>query len=440
MTTRLLERHHESFQREREALRAAAPWLAPLREAAAAKAKLSGLATSKQEDWRFTNLRTLSASELEPLDAVPPQPSQRQSDANALDTLDAIRLVFIDGWLQLAASAVDELPTGLVAADLRAALGQEDETLERHLARLGGEATNWFSAMNTALFRGGCFLHVGEGVRIEKPVHLRFFQSERHGSVQPRVLVVLEAGAELSLIEEHRATAAGLCNLVVETLVSPGAKLVHTKLVDAAADAHHLGTWNVEVGAAAQFVAHSLVLGGELVRNEIDIRLGGEAASVELNGLVLADGESVVDHHTRIAHQVPNTTSRQQFRHVLDGSAHAIFSGRVRVEPGAQKTDAQQENRNLLLSDSARMNTMPQLEIHNDDVRCSHGATLGRLDDDALFYLRTRGIGEREARQLLVHAFASVMVEKLPLLELREALREHLFAKLSHDPLLKELA
>jgi Fe-S cluster assembly protein SufD len=434
----LLELHRATFARERESLRRAAPWFAPLRESAAALAALSGLPAAKAEEWRFTNLRALSASALEPLDALAPPPAR--AAANALDALAAFRLVFVDGWLQSEADASQRLPEGLFVADLRTALADEHELLAPYLNRLCGAQPDWFAAMNTALFRGGCVVRVAPGARIELPVHLRFWQSERIGSVQPRLLVLLAENSDLTLIEEHRAPGSGLCNLVVEANLAAGAKLTHVKLVHASRHASHIATWHVELGAAAQLAAHSLAIGGELLRNEIELRLRGEKASAELDGLVLADGDSVVDHHTRILHQVRQTTSRQQFRHVLDGHAHGIFAGRVRVEPDAQKTDAQQENRNLLLSDAARMNTMPQLEIHADDVRCSHGATLGRLDENALFYMRTRGIGEAEARQLLVHAFASAMVERLPLPELRTEMREHLFAKISHDPLLKEMA
>jgi Fe-S cluster assembly protein SufD len=438
MSAGLLALHQASFVREREALRRSAPWFAPQREAAAALAALAGLPTAKQEEWRFTNLRALSASELEPLDAVAPAPLCFA--ANALDALAAIRLDFVDGWLQSDSRSQQRTPEGLFVADLRQAMGEEDELLAAFLTRLAAAQPDWFARMNTALFAGGCYVRVAPGARIELPLHLRFGQSERKGSVQPRLLVLLGEESELTLIEGHRATAAGLCNLVVEAKLAAGAKLTHVKLVHAAPQSHHIASWHAELDATAQLAAHSLVVGGALVRNEIELRLRGQQASVELNGLVLADGDSVVDHHTRILHQVPQTSSRQQFRHVLDGSAHAVFAGRVRVELDAQKTDALQENRNLLLSDSARMNTMPQLEIHADDVRCSHGATLGRLDENALFYLRTRGIGEAEARQLLVHAFASAMVERLPLRELRTQMREHIFAKLSHDPLLKEMA
>jgi Fe-S cluster assembly protein SufD len=440
MTVQLLQRHEESFRERLAGLRQSAPWFAPKRETAAATASVGGLPSSKLEDWRFTSLRSLEQSQLAPLDFAAPENGLKPRRAYPLDELRAIRLTFVDGWLAPEASSQNGLPAGVVVADLRAAMAGDDGILARHLGRLQRGAADWFSDMNTALFQGGSFIFVPAGIGVETPVQLRFLSSTRVGSVQPRILIVLEREARLTLVEEHRMQGAGLCNAVVECWLGPGAKLSHSKLVDASAESYHLAHWSVELSSTADFSAHSLVLGGKLVRNEIEIRLGGEGATTRLDGLVLAGGDDLIDHHTRILHQVPCTTSRQHLRHVLDGSAHGVFAGRVRVEPNAQKTDAQQENRNLLLSDTARMNTMPQLEIYADDVRCSHGATLGRLDEDALFYLRTRGLDKAHARQLLVHAFASEMVEQLPLPELRRELREHLSAKLSPDPQLKELA
>jgi len=392
-----------------------------------------GLPDPKSESWRFTSLRGLKSRRF-----VAPETAGADVDPLLPMEITPHRLVFIDGELADEHSRLEDLPAGVQVIDMPAALREENDILRAHLESTR-DSDQSFLSLNTALFRSGCVVSLDEGVQLERPLLLSF-RTSGECAVHSRVIVRGAANSRATLLEEHVGSGAGFHNIVVDFELNESARWRHVRVQAEAEDAQHLSHWTARVGDNAELVAYSFVLGGGLVRNEMELELRGEHSLGELHGLVVAAGKQLVDHHTRIEHAVPHTTSIERFRHVLDDSARGVFSGRVDVAQDAQKTDAGQSNHNLLLSDEALMNTMPQLEIHADDVKCSHGATLGRLDENALFYLRARGIGAELARSILIRAFVEELVESLPLPGLRSAVRKRLDLRLPGSSAMEEIA
>jgi Fe-S cluster assembly protein SufD len=353
-----------------------------LREGALARCRQIGLPTTRLEDWRFTNLA--------PLASIPFESPGR----NGL--LEGPRA---------------ELPSGVSLGPLAPA-----ELLE--LARLASEE-HPFVALNTALFEAGLALRVPEGTVVETPIRLAH-RSEGPGegawSVHPRTRIELGPRSRATLFEEYRGGEAGswLTNPVTEVRLGEGAELVHVRVTCHAKGVHHVGVSHAELGPGSRYHHLSLVLGGGLTRVDLSTDLGAPGAEASLDGVFLAGGEAHVDHHTSLLHRAPHTTSRQLYRGVIGGQAQGVFNGKIVVARDAQKISAEQANHNLLLGPRARIHTKPELQIYADDVRCTHGATSGRLDENALFYLRARGIPEAEARRLLVSAFVQAVLARLP--------------------------
>jgi Fe-S cluster assembly protein SufD len=308
----------------------------------------------------------------------------------------------------------------------------------RPLSRfLGHQATadqHAFSALNTALFEDGLCLHVGAGIELETPIELLFltYPGATPASVHPRNLIILAPNARATVIETYRSLGdrVHFTNPVTEAVVQAGAHLFHYKLGLENERAAHVGRMVVNHERDSRLTSLAVTLGGALHRNDLDVTMDGPSCEVSLNGLYMGRGEQVVDNHTSIRHVHPSCASREVYVGVLDGQAHGIFNGKVFVTPEAQKTDGKQTNRNLLLSDRARIDTKPQLEIFADDVRCTHGATVGRLDESGVFYLRSRGISEVLARKLLTYAFAAEVLEEIPFVSVRRRLEAIVMARL----------
>ena len=372
------------------------PWLRHLRRAAFERFAALGFPTTHNEDWKYTNVT--------PFTKIPFERSRRP----------APRLL--------------APPKGATVTSLAHALETEPGLLEEHLARYAGFHNNAFVALNTAFMSDGVLIRIPNGAVIEEPIHLVFTSSEQDRPTvsYPRTLILAGRDSQAAVIEEYRGADGSLyfTNAVTELVAGEGAVIAHYKLEKEGDRALHFGALAVRQARSSIFTSHSIALGGALVRNELNVVLDGEGAECTLNGLYVAGGQQHIDNYTTLDHAQPRTTSYELYKGILDGSAQGVFHGRIIVRPDAQKTDAIQRNKNLLLSEKAVINTKPQLEIYANDVRCTHGATVGQVDPEALFYLRSRGIGHQDARNLLTYAFASEMIERMKFEPLRSRLEE----------------
>ena len=384
------------------------------REAMAAFAK-SGFPTTREEAWKHTSLRELARTHFRPI----PAPARALSEAEVAPYRipGAIELVFVDGHHVSGLSLAPDAPLGVQATPLSAALAKPTEALEMHLARHAGDAP--LVALNTAFFQDGAFVDVAAGVAVPQPIHLLHLATEPHAPTASHVrhLLLFGAGCEATVVESYVGLPSGdasLTTTVTELVAGPASQVRHVKLQREDLHAFHAGRLAIRQDRDAVVQDLLFSVGAALARNEVDAVLGHEGAELRLNGLFLGTGRQHVDCPTYVEHAVPHTTSRELYKGVLDGAAHGVFLGNVKVRDGAAKTLAEQTNRNLLLSTQAAVDTTPQLEIHNDDVKCSHGSTIGQLSASSLFFLRSRGIGEEQARLILTQAFAHEVLETAP--------------------------
>jgi Fe-S cluster assembly protein SufD len=382
-------------------------WLTEARRAALGRFEAVGLPTTRDEDWRFTSLAGLAGLELgrpaRGRAAVAPLPQ------GALP--DGARLVFLNGRFRPDLSSDAGLPAGTVLTTLAEALERAPEDVRSHLGRLARPEAHAFVAANAALFEDGAFLRIPPGARGEAPVSLvHLGDVAAPSAAHPRALVVVGEGARATVEEIYAGVGPYLTNAVTELVLAAGATVEHVRLQVEGAAAYHVSVLHAEQAAGSSLSAHAFTLGAKLSRAEIRARLAGEGARVAANGLYMAGGEQLVDNFSWVEHAVPRCTTTESYKGILDGKARGVFSGRIRVLPGAQKTVAQQMSSSLLLSDDAIIDAKPQLEILADDVKCGHGGTVGQLDPAALFYLRSRGVPEGEARSLLIWGFASEML------------------------------
>ena len=402
-------------------------WLERAREGALERFAASGLPTPKVEAWKYTNLNALAKLAL-----VPAKPVLNGVAAEALTWLlpaglKPHRLVFVNGRLRPDLSRPRALPAGAVLADLAGMLERQPEALEGRLGRLATIDQQPLVALNTAFLADGFVLRLGRDVALDRPVELLFIgiPGAEPAVCHPRGLVLAEAGSRATIVEQHIGVGAGayFANSLIEVEIEDGASLEHYKLERESAEAFHIATTAVRLGRGARYESFVLAEGGRLARNEIGVTLDGPGASCRLNGAFMGRARQHIDNTTTIDHAKPETTSREIYKGVLDNYARGVFQGRILVRPDAQKADGQQTSRTLLLSEGAEIDTKPQLEIYADDVKCSHGAAAGALDEDALFYLRSRGIPQDEARQLLVTAFVHDAVDGIENEPVRECFR-----------------
>ncbi len=388
-----------------------------------------GLPSRRQEDWRFTRLKDIEDREFAPPPLVPSRidiTSRRRDDAHVL--------VFIDGMFSPDFSRIEDLPDGVIITNLLLATASDTEIVKRHLGTLASIEDHPFAALNTAVLADGAVLSIAPGTEVERPIQLLFIAgpSTRVTVCAPRILIVAGGGCRVTVEEHHLGTGgAALTCPVSEIVVEAGASVRHVIVQDESPDTQHLATRHVILGPESRYAAQSVSLGGALVRTDIQVNLNGEDAEASLDGLYLTNGDQQADSHLTLRHTVPNCRSHQLYKGILAGSSRSVFTGRIVVEQDAQKTDATQSNRNLILSDDAVAHSNPQLEIFADDVRCTHGSTVGRLDDEAVFYLRSRGIGRDDARRLLTLAFAGEVLDRIPVEALRDDLRRRVSEKLT---------
>jgi Fe-S cluster assembly protein SufD len=408
-------------------------WVARLREGAFARFEELGFPTTDEEEWKYTNVAPVARAEFMPAEGATKLESVAVEPFVSAEASRS-RLVFVDGIFSRELSSLEEIPEGVVAVDLGAALaGERAEVLWEHLGRLSGEGSDAFSALNTAFLGGGAFLHVAKGVESSAPVQLLFVSTaESEAATFPRVLVVAERDSRLDIIETYASVggATYLTNAVVEVFVGEGARVTHYKVQDEGAAAYHVASTRAELSRSSFYDLTTVTLGARLSRHNIEILLESEGAECRVDGLYIVGTGQHADTHSLIDHRVPNCASRQNYKGILDGRSRAVFNGRVFVREDARGTDAQQSNKNLLLSREARVDTKPQLEIYNDDVKCSHGATVGQLDEEELFYLLSRGLHTDLARNLLTYGFAEEIVERIKFESIRAQLDEAILNRL----------
>jgi Fe-S cluster assembly protein SufD len=396
-------------------------WLRALRRVAMDTFESEGFPTMKSEDWHFTSVSPIADKAFNPSR----QGGEVSTEVVARFTYgqDWHTFVFVNGRL---VKSPPEMTAGLAVSNLADAISDDHGLIERHFAKLATPESGAFTALNTALARDGAVIRIEAGTVVDKPVHLLFISdaSAENTAVHTRNLVFAEKLSQCTIIESYVSVGGDVyfSNTVTEAYVADGARLGHYKLQSESRNAFHVGTAQVHQARDSRYESFSFATGARLSRTNIYTTLAGEAAEAVLNGLYMADGAQHVDHQTRIEHVAPNCPSHELYKGILDGRSHGVFNGKVYVHPEAQKTDGKQSNNNLLLSDQARIDTKPQLEIFADDVKCTHGATVGRLDEVALFYMRSRGIGAAQARRLLTYAFAADVLEKIELEPLKEAL------------------
>ncbi|CAN5317734.1 Fe-S cluster assembly protein SufD [soil metagenome] len=390
-----------------------------LRERALSRFASRGFPTRREEDWKYTSLAPIAKREFRPAAATVELPRQRL-DELAFGGLDCRRLVFVNGRFAEALSDLTE-DAGVRAENLAAVFEQGHDPLELR----ADIDKHRFAALNTAFMRDGALIHALPDAAPARPIYLVFVSVPEADpvAVHPRVIVRADRGARLTVIEHYVGfgDAANFTNTVTELAAGPGACIEHYKVQDESRKGFHIGGLHVRQDRDSRVISHVVDLGGYLSRNDLQVALDGEGAEITLNGLYLAGGRQHMDNHTCIDHLKPRTYSREDYRGVLKARARAVFNGKIRVHEDAQKVEADQSNRNLLLSDAAEIDTKPELEIYADDVKCTHGATIGQLDEAALFYLRSRGIGEDMARGLLTFAFADGVVARFGL----EPIRRH---------------
>ncbi len=391
----------------------------PLRKAGLARFAEAGFPTLRDEDWRFTNLKPLAELPFRPtLTPLGQALGQEQLGDVTFGQLDADRLVFVNGHFSADLSQIADQPSGVTVTNLAHAEGE--------LGSLSGGDDNPFVALNDAFFTDGAVIQIGDGQRLAKPVHLLFVTTASEDGDTAHIRNWIDAGsnAQGTIIESHLSLgqAATVTNVVTESRIGDGANIEHIKFQDQSVRAFHLASLHSELGRDAQYAFHSIVLGGRLSRNNLRMRLAQPGIECVLNGLYMLRGQQLADHHMLVEHAAAHCDSHEYFNGILDDQSRGVFHGRILVQPGAQKTDAKQTNKNLLLSDDATANTKPQLEIYADDVKCTHGATIGAMDDDAIFYLRTRGLDTPTARRMLLHGFAGEIIERIRHDDAREEL------------------
>jgi len=365
----------------------AEPWLQKLRETGFRRFAELGFPTTKNEEWRFTNVAPIARTDFR---VAPAGSTVRFRGAEKVEEADK----YFDP------------------------------------ARLAAEP-NPFVALNAAFTDSPCVLRVPRGAVLEQPIEIAYeiaVQGDRPAAVHPRILILVEANAQCTIVEKYTGAGRYLTNAVTEIRVGEGAVVEHYRVQDESRESYHISTLRAALGRSANFTSYSFALGGALVRNDANATLS-EGTAATLNGLYVVNGRQHIDNHTEIDHAKPHGTSHELYKGILDGKATAVFNGRIIVRKDAQKTDSKQTNKNLVLSDDAVIDTKPELQIFADDVRCTHGATIGQLDEESMFYMRSRGIGREQARSLLTYAFAQDVLDRIKVPAVKDQLEKLLFEK-----------
>ena len=421
-------------------------WVLALRKAGMAHFAEQGFPTLHDEDWRFTNVSPIARLPFKPVFNLERDGVSAEKIAGlTFGNLVAIRLVFINGHYVEELSIPGPKTAGLVVKSLAGALQTDSALIQQHLGKLTQESDNPFSALNSAFFQDGGFVHILSEHTVEKPIHLLFLstRSETGATANPRNLILVDKGGKGTIVETYLSTVeagAYFTNAVTEIVMEEGGVLEHCKFQNEGLSAFHMAAIHSRLGRNCNLVSHSVATGARLSRNNIRTSLAGEGVECVLNGLYVTRDEQLADHHMIVEHAQPHCNSHEYYNGILDGRSKGVFHGRILVRQGAQKTDAKQTNKNLLLSDEATVDTKPQLEIYADDVKCTHGATIGQLNEESIFYLRSRGLSAERSRRMLIHAFASEIIQRIRLAPVREELDQVVWERLEAHPQVGERA
>jgi Fe-S cluster assembly protein SufD len=419
-------------------------WLTRSRDKALNTFLSLGFPTTRDEEWRFTSVAPISEADFV-------MAGDRATDSHTGSAFDranvtpfrlpedtSAEIVFLNGRYVPALSNLGVLPRGARVESLATSLATRTEVMEPYLSRLGSIEHKAFSALNAAFFADGAYVWIPAHTIVDKPIHALFISTaapeSRATMSHPRVVVVMGDDSQATMVESYAGPDGGryLTNGVTDIVLGENSVLDHYKLQYESMQGYHIGATQLKAGRSANFTSHSVCLGGSIVRNDVVAVLDGEGVECTLNGLYFGDDRRLVDNHTTIDHAKPHCGSREMYKGILADRARGVFNGKIIVRPDAQKTDAKQTNRALLLSEDAQVNTKPQLEIFANDVKCTHGATVGQLDDEAVFYLRSRGLGDAEARHLLIRAFAADVLSRVPRESIRTGIENVLLRQLAH--------
>jgi len=385
------------------------------------------LPTLKDEEWRYTNI-----SPLLKYNFILPQEDLKISDKQVkkflFGEIDSNILIFINGKFSEENSKLLNLPEGTIAGSISDAVKNNPEIIEKHFSKYASPSNQIFTALSTAYTKDGAFVYIPDGKIVEEPIHIIFITSTSEDKIitQPRNLFVASENSQVTIIEHYVSENNNIyfTNSVTEIVASDNAIVDHYKIQEESINAFHIARVEIDQERNSNFTSHSISTGGVITRNDINARFNGDGGECTLNGLFLLQDNQLFDAHTLIDHANPHCNSHEHYKGILDDSARGVFNGKVFVRQDAQKTNAFQQNNNILLSNNALVNTKPQLEIFADDVKCSHGATIGQIDEEARFYLKSRGIGEEAANAILIHAFASDVIKSMKMEPVRNYLED----------------
>jgi Fe-S cluster assembly protein SufD len=429
-----------AYLKELESFASPAPaespeWLDAIRRTGRERFARTGFPSAREEEWRFTPVTPIAQSSWRPAGGGTEGTTREELAPFVFGHAEWCTLVFVNGEYAPRLSSVGSLPPGVIATSLSEALGRDGDLMRRHFGRYAVVEDNPFTALNTAFFRDGGFVHVPAGMDLPLPINLVFVTTtESAGAViHPRNLILIERNARASVVESYVTLVPGTrywTNPVTEVWSGANSWVEHTRIQRESEAAYHVATTQAEVSRDSHYRSFSMSMGAALARHNLNTRLADEYSEALLYGLYITHGDQLVDNHTVLYHDHPNCHSWEVYKGILDGRSRAVFNGKVMVKAEAQKTDAKQTNRNLVLSDFAKVDTKPQLEIFADDVKCTHGATVGQLDEVALFYAQSRGLPADEARRVLTYAFAAEVIEEVALEPVRAELNRLLLERL----------
>ena len=401
-------------------------WLNQLRANAVDRVGTLKVPTTRDEEWRFTDISPLVKLSFQPVHA---RSSLQISDVEHFYIEEATtRLVFVDGAyspeLSLQSNGVKD--SGLIVMNLPTAVSAHASAIEPHLGRHVGFEDNVFAALNTAFLHDGALIIVPRNASVDKPVHLLFIATQKEAASHPRCLLIAESGSAVTVVEDYVSLQeeAYITNAVTEIALADNAQVNHIRVQRDSTEAFHIASCAVSLAHASRYRSVSVALGARISRYDLNALLTAEGVECTVDGLALITGRQLADTHTCIDHAKPHGTSWQSHKCIVDGAAHAVFNGKIMVRPGAQRTDSSQSSRNLLLNAKARVDTKPQLEIFADDVKCAHGATVGQLDNEEVFYLKSRGLSEITARNLLTYAFGAEIIDRISVASLKHRLEQ----------------
>lgn len=401
-------------------------WVADLRREAISGFGKLGFPTLSDEEWRFTNLEALRRGSFSIAENGISDVSEKTVDSYMFSGLDCLRLVFVNGRFAASLSDTEDVGEGIVVKSLSEAIREHGDLVRDHLAKYADYEKDAFISLNTSYFEDGVFIYVPDRTVLERPVHVLHVSTDEGSPLflNPRNLIIVGQSSDAKVIEHYVSLSQSVyfSNVVTEVVCGEDANLEHYRLEFESQKAFNFSTLRVNQQKNSNIASHSILHGGAIVRNNVHPVLAGEGCNSDIYGLFISEGRQHMDNFMRVEHASPHCDSRQFYNGVLDGRSKGVFHGRILVHEGAEKTDAKQTNRNLLLSDTAQIDTKPQLEIYNDDVKCTHGATIGQMDEEALFYLRSRGVPMRKAKIIMLRAFTNETFEHMSISSVREAL------------------